>query len=138
MGSMVRVHRVQYAVVEAHYSKARLERFVLAYEREKSLREFIAAPRIIASGFSSEKQAEDMLDAFDAHQGRLRRWLLPFEASLSTIAGYLVRFVRSLFWCETAPALPGSPQVPRAKSASCGTHAMVPSWFMISQITPAG
>jgi len=77
MGSVVHVHRVQYAVVEAHYGKARSERFVVAYEKERSLREFIAAPRIIASGFSSEQQAANMLGAFDTHWRRLRRWLLP-------------------------------------------------------------
>jgi hypothetical protein len=77
MGSVVHVHRVQYAVVEAHYGKARSERFVIAYEKERSLREFIAASRIIASGFSSEQQAANMLGAFDAHRRRLRRWLLP-------------------------------------------------------------
>jgi hypothetical protein len=98
MGSVVHAHRVQYAVVEAHYSKARSERFVVAYVKEKSLRQFIAAPRIIASGFSLENEAEDMLDTLEAHQGRLRRLLLPPDAHLNTIADRLVGFVRSLFW----------------------------------------
>lgn len=76
MGSVVHIHRVQYAVVEAHCGKARSERFVVAYEKERSLREFIAAPRIIASGFSSEQEAAN---ACDAPRRPLRRWLRPLK-----------------------------------------------------------
>jgi hypothetical protein len=107
MGSVVHVHRVQYAVVEANYSKARSERFVLAYEKERSLREFIAEPRIIASGFSSEQEAAN---ACNAHGRPLRRWLLPFEARLNTLSGHL-GFVRS-FWRDLAQGLHSSPPVP--------------------------
>jgi len=44
---------MQYAVIEAR----RNERFVIAYRNERSLREFIAAPCIVASGFASREAA---------------------------------------------------------------------------------
>jgi len=46
----------QYAVIEAGY-EGRPKRFVLAYYEEKSLRDLIAAPSIIAVGFASREQA---------------------------------------------------------------------------------
>jgi hypothetical protein len=45
--------RMQYAVIETR----RNERFVIAYRDERSLREFIAAPCIVASGFASRDAA---------------------------------------------------------------------------------
>jgi hypothetical protein len=89
MGSIVRFNRVQYAVVEARYDRANAERFVIAYQKEKSLRELIAAPRIIASGFSSENEAAEMLHFFSKHQGRFRRWLRPLEARLNIVTARL-------------------------------------------------
>jgi len=44
---------MQYAVIETR----RNERFVIAYRNERSLREFIAAPCIVASGFASREAA---------------------------------------------------------------------------------
>jgi hypothetical protein len=49
--------RVQYAVIETRRSQGRAERFVIAYRTERSLREYIAAPRIVASGFDSRAAA---------------------------------------------------------------------------------
>ncbi len=46
----------QYAVIEAGH-EGRSERVVLAYYEEKSLRDLIAAPSIIAVGFASREQA---------------------------------------------------------------------------------
>jgi hypothetical protein len=46
----------QYAVIEAGHGGCP-ERFVLAYREEKSLRDLIAAPSIVALGFASREQA---------------------------------------------------------------------------------
>jgi hypothetical protein len=89
MGSIVHLQRVRYAVVEARYDRVRSERFVIAYQKDKTLRAFIAARRIIATGFSSENEAAEMLDPFSTRQGRWRRWLRPIEAGLSTVTGLL-------------------------------------------------
>ena len=51
----------RYAVIEAGH-KGRPERLVLAYREEKSLRDLIAAPSIIALGFASREQAMANLD----------------------------------------------------------------------------
>jgi len=59
----------QYALIEVGH-EGRPERFVLAYYEEKSLRDLIAAPSIIAVGFASREQAaaniEDCLPAVAA------------------------------------------------------------------------
>lgn len=49
--------QVQYAVIETRRSQGRAERFVIAYRTERSLREYIAAPRIVATGFDSRDAA---------------------------------------------------------------------------------
>ena len=48
----------QYAVIEARKADGPSERFVFAYSDEESLRDLIAKPSIIASGFASREQAE--------------------------------------------------------------------------------
>jgi hypothetical protein len=53
---------MRYAVIEALQIEPGPERFVIAYRTEQSLREFIAAPRIIAFGFSSRAEAIATLD----------------------------------------------------------------------------
>lgn len=57
------ISRVQYAIIEALRLDAGPERLVIAYRGENSLRELIAAPRIIAAGFSSRNAAAKVLDA---------------------------------------------------------------------------
>lgn len=47
----------QYAVVEARWTEDRPERFIIAYRDEKSLRDLIAAPSILAIGFASREGA---------------------------------------------------------------------------------
>jgi hypothetical protein len=86
MGS-VHFDRVRYAVVEARYSSTELERLVIAYQQEKTLRALIAPHRIVSIGFASEHEAAEMLNLSKTPQGRLRRWLRPLEAGLSTTAG---------------------------------------------------
>jgi hypothetical protein len=49
---------LQYAVIEALKTDADPERFVIAYGNEHALRDVLAAPCIIASGFSSRGEAE--------------------------------------------------------------------------------
>lgn len=48
----------RYAVIEARWAKAPSERFVFAYSDEASLREVIAGPSIVASGFASREEAQ--------------------------------------------------------------------------------
>jgi hypothetical protein len=55
--SMSGFRRTRYALIAAHYGDADAERFVIAYRSERSLRQFIAAARIIASGFTSAEEA---------------------------------------------------------------------------------
>lgn len=72
--------RVRYAVVEACDVKGRSERFVVAYRTKKSLRETIAARRIIARGFSSANQAAEKLN-FQGWRGRLAELIAKRRAS---------------------------------------------------------
>jgi hypothetical protein len=53
----------QYAVIEARRTEGPPERFVIAYSDEESLRELIAGPSIIASGFASCEEAQANIDA---------------------------------------------------------------------------
>jgi hypothetical protein len=48
---------MQYAVIAGLRTETGLERFVIAYPNEESLRDLIAAPSIIAAGFSSREEA---------------------------------------------------------------------------------
>jgi len=48
---------VQYAVIEGLHTETGHERIVIAYPNEQSLRDLIAAPSIIALGFSSREEA---------------------------------------------------------------------------------
>jgi hypothetical protein len=48
---------VQYAVIEGLQTETGHERFVIAYPNEQSLRDLIAAPSIVAFGFSSREEA---------------------------------------------------------------------------------
>jgi hypothetical protein len=48
---------MQYAVIAGLRTEVGIERFVIAYPSEESLRDLIAAPSIIAAGFSSREEA---------------------------------------------------------------------------------
>lgn len=48
---------VRYAVIEALHTETGPERFVIAYADEQSLRDVIAAPSIVAFGYSSREEA---------------------------------------------------------------------------------
>lgn len=49
--------RVQYAVIQVRQGHGSSERFVIAYLDERVLREFLAKPSIVATGFSSFDEA---------------------------------------------------------------------------------
>jgi len=57
MKELIDFSSVQYAVIEALRTETGPERFVIAYPNEQSLRDVIAAPSIIAFGFSSREEA---------------------------------------------------------------------------------
>jgi hypothetical protein len=48
---------LHYAVIEARWTGRPAERFAVAYYSEESLRELIAGPNIIGSGFNSRQEA---------------------------------------------------------------------------------
>jgi hypothetical protein len=48
----------QYAVIEVRWIERPSERFVISYSDEKSLRDLIADPNILACGFASHSDAE--------------------------------------------------------------------------------
>ena len=58
MKELVDFSLVRYAVIEALKIDANPERFVIAYRTEQALHDVIAAPSIIACGFSSRAEAE--------------------------------------------------------------------------------
>lgn len=57
MTNVVDSSGMQYALIAGLRTETGLERLVIAYPNEKSLREFIAAASIIAVGFSSREEA---------------------------------------------------------------------------------
>ena len=57
MKELINFSSVHYAVIEALLTETGPERFVIAYPNEKSLRDVIAAPSIIAFGFPSREEA---------------------------------------------------------------------------------
>lgn len=59
---------MQYAVIQVRRSDAGLERFVIGYEDERTLRQLLARPSIVATGFSSRDEATTKL--FTAGIGR--------------------------------------------------------------------
>jgi hypothetical protein len=63
---------MQYAVIAGLRTETGSERFVIAYPNEESLRDLIAAPSIIATGFSSREEAA--ADSRVPPAGR-ERWL---------------------------------------------------------------
>jgi hypothetical protein len=74
-------------------TRADSERFVIAYQSEKSLHEVIAAPHIIASGFSPQNDTAEMLDplehaarSFEALAAAARGWP---KLSHSPLGAYL-------------------------------------------------
>jgi hypothetical protein len=57
VNEMVDSSGMQYAVIAGPRTETGPERLVIAYSNEKSLRDLIAAPSIIAVGFSSREEA---------------------------------------------------------------------------------
>jgi hypothetical protein len=63
MRGLTNLSIAQYAVIEARWPQGSSERFVCTYSNERSLRDLIAGPSIIASGFASREEALANLDA---------------------------------------------------------------------------
>ena len=61
---------VQYAIIQVHQCDGDIERFAIAYNDERVLREFLARPCIVATGFSSHGEA--MKSSSTAGNGRRR------------------------------------------------------------------
>lgn len=57
MNDVVESGSLQYAVIAGLHTETGIERLVIAYSNEESLRDLIAAPSIIAAGFSSREEA---------------------------------------------------------------------------------
>jgi hypothetical protein len=79
--------RVRYAIVEVMQRDGGTEQFVLAYRTLRSLRDLIAAPRIVATGFASREAAMRMLRAQVASTAANRRstrhhWVSTSSASV--------------------------------------------------------
>lgn len=63
MSAVIGTSRMQYAVLEALQPGGGCECFVIAYRNEQLLREWIAAPCIVATGFESRNAAMKKLRA---------------------------------------------------------------------------
>ena len=63
MSAVIGTSRMQYAVIEALQPGGGCECFVIAYRNEQLLREWIAAPCIVATGFASRNAAMTKLRA---------------------------------------------------------------------------
>ena len=57
MKELVDFSVIRYAVIEGLHTETGHERIVIAYPNEQSLRDLIAAPSIVAFGFSSREEA---------------------------------------------------------------------------------
>ena len=57
MSEVVDSRSMQYAVIAGLHTETGIERLVIAYPNEESLRDLIAASSIIAAGFSSPEEA---------------------------------------------------------------------------------
>jgi hypothetical protein len=60
MQTMIGGSRMLYAAIEARYANGAAERFVIAYTCERSLRELLAAPSIVASWCPTREYAEEI------------------------------------------------------------------------------
>jgi hypothetical protein len=56
-GEVMKFSGVRYAVIDGPHTQAGHERIVVAYPTEQALRDLIAAPSIVAFGFSSREEA---------------------------------------------------------------------------------
>jgi hypothetical protein len=60
MQTMIGSDRIFYAAIEARRGGGAVERFVIAYTWEQSLRELLAAPSILATGCLTREHAEEI------------------------------------------------------------------------------
>ncbi len=62
MTGLVNSPIAKYAVIENRHAEGPSERFVIAYSDEESLRDLIAGPSIVGSGFASREEAQAKID----------------------------------------------------------------------------
>ena len=96
MTDFTHLRRLQYAVIEARYDTEKSERLVIAYSREKSLRDFISGARIIASGISTSELAARVVTSRGTPEGKCRHWMRKLGTSISGSVAVMVRFSRAL------------------------------------------
>jgi hypothetical protein len=96
MKALYNCSRVQYAVIQARHSDGAIERFVIAYQDGRVLREFLARSAIVATGFSSRDEA--MSNSLRVGSDAWRR-------VLSSVDGIIVRPGFALLRILKTPAL---------------------------------
>ncbi len=94
MNEMVDSTGVRYAVIAGLRTEAGLERLVIAYPSEESLRDLLAAPSIIAVGFSSREQA------VAGGRSRVPNAAVSYQRTPKAIAGGPERYWRGFNWAE--------------------------------------
>lgn len=73
---------VQYAVIQLHQSDGGIERFVIGYQGERNLRQFLDKRSIVATGFVSRDEAtKESLTAGIGNRGPLLNLICRFRVS---------------------------------------------------------
>ena len=96
MNDVVESGSLRYAVIAGLHTETGIERLVIAYPNEESLRDLIAAPSIIAAGFSSREAAAGskvlVAPAVGRQEGRsvLRKLARFFASSYGEIAATII------------------------------------------------
>jgi hypothetical protein len=92
-GHNMKFSGVRYAVIEGPHTEAGHESIVVAYQTEQALRDLIAAPSIIAFGFSSRDKAL-------ANTGSCRPTATAFERMLQPVASRKTKRQKRFCWAQ--------------------------------------
>ena len=110
----------RYAVIEAHWTKGPPERFVIAYRDEECLRDLIAAPSIIATGFASREGAASIAACLSARAvSKKTQKALAVDGSETDQRGTQSPTQR---WRDGFGACGNSKNSPRGSTACCRSH----------------
>jgi hypothetical protein len=60
MKTLINESRTLYAAIQARCPDRPAERFVISYTSEQALRDLLAAPSIVATGYTSRERAEEL------------------------------------------------------------------------------
>ena len=91
MSSLVQFSMRQYAVISVR-ALPHCERLVIAYHDEKTLRNLLAEPSIVALGYSSREEAEASISGYGRTPQPLRRKSMPrFVANCTKAVKQFVR-----------------------------------------------